>query len=80
MVHEALKAEDKIGTMLPCNVIIQKIDGKTEIAAVGPRASMQVIPNKPLATTAAKVGGELKAAVEAIFASCGQRAFNLWRT
>ena len=66
MAHEALKAEDKIGTMLPCNVVIQEIDGKTEVAAVDPLASMQAIPNKSLATIAAKVGDELKAAVEAI--------------
>jgi uncharacterized protein (DUF302 family) len=52
--------------MLPCNVVIQEIDGKTEVAAVDPLASMQAIPNKSLATIAAKVGDELKAAVEAI--------------
>ncbi|MDE2064905.1 MAG: DUF302 domain-containing protein [Bradyrhizobium sp.] len=66
MAHEALQAEDKIGTMLPCNVVIQEIDGKTEVAAVDPLASMQAVPNKSLATIAAKVGDELKAAVEEI--------------
>ncbi len=66
MAHEALKAEDKIGTMLPCNVVIQEVDGKTEVAAVDPLASMQAVSNKSLATIAAKVGDELKAAVEAI--------------
>ncbi len=66
MAHEALKAEDKIGTMLPCNVVIQEIDGRTEVAAVDPLASMQAVPNKSLATIAAKVGDELKAAVEEI--------------
>ena len=59
-------AVDKTGTMLPCNVVIQEIDGRTEVAAVDPLASMQAIPNKSLATIAAKVGDELKAAVEAI--------------
>lgn len=66
MAHEALKAEDKIGTMLPCNVVIQEIDGTTEVAAVDPLASMQAVPNKSLATIAAKVGDQLKAAVEEI--------------
>ncbi|MDE1935376.1 DUF302 domain-containing protein [Bradyrhizobium sp.] len=66
MAHEALKAEDKIGTMLPCNVVIQEIDGRTEVAAVDPLASMQAVPNKSLATIAAKVGDQLKAAVEEI--------------
>lgn len=59
-------AEDKIGTMLPCNVVVQEFDGKTEVAAVDPVASMQAIQNESLATIAEKVRGELKAAVEAI--------------
>ena len=66
MAHEALKAEDKIGTMLPCNVIVQEVDGGTEVAAVDPVASMQAIQNASLASIAEKVRGELKAAVEAI--------------
>ncbi len=66
MAHEALKAEDKIGTMLPCNVIVQEVDGGTEVAAVDPVASMQAIQNASLASLAETVGGELKAAVEAI--------------
>jgi uncharacterized protein (DUF302 family) len=40
MPHQALQAEDKIGTMLPCNVIVQEVGGKTEVAAVDPVASM----------------------------------------
>src|SRR4030043_2473002 len=44
--YQALQAEDKIGTMLPCNVIVQELaDGKTEVAAVDPLASMQAIEN-----------------------------------
>ncbi|WP_158671069.1 DUF302 domain-containing protein [Bradyrhizobium guangdongense] len=66
MAHEALKAEDKIGTMLPCNVVVQEVDGGTEVAAVDPVASMQAIQNASLASIAEKVRGELKAAVEAI--------------
>lgn len=66
MAHEALKAEDKIGTMLPCNVVVQEVDGGTEVAAVDPVASMQAIQNASLASIAEKVRGELKAAIEAI--------------
>jgi len=66
MAHEALMAEDKIGTMLPCNVIVQEVAGKTEVAAVDPVASMQAIQNESLRAIAEEVRGELKAAVEAI--------------
>jgi uncharacterized protein (DUF302 family) len=63
MAHEALKAEDKIGTMLPCNVVVQAIGGKTEVAAVDPVASMQAIDNASLAAIAGKVRDALKSVV-----------------
>ncbi|GGI23668.1 DUF302 domain-containing protein [Bradyrhizobium guangdongense] len=66
MAHQALMVEDKIGTMLPCNVVVQEIEGGTEVAAVDPVASMQAIHNEPLGAIAQKVRGELKAAVDAI--------------
>lgn len=45
--YKALQAVDKIGTMLPCNVIIQELaDGKIEVAAVNPMASMRAIKNE----------------------------------
>ena len=66
MAHEALKAEDKIGTMLPCNVVVQEVDGGTEVAAVDPVASMQPNQNASLASIAEKVRDELKAVIEAI--------------
>ena len=66
MAHQALLAEDKIGTMLPCNVIVQDVSGKTEVAAVDPVASMQAIQNPALEAIAVKVREELKAAVQAI--------------
>ena len=44
--YKALQAEDKIGTMLPCNVIVQeRIEGEIEISAVDPMASMQAVEN-----------------------------------
>lgn len=66
MAHKALQAEDKIGTMLPCNVIVQERDGKAEVAAVDPVASMQAIDNPALASIAAEVQARLKAAVESL--------------
>jgi len=47
--HKALQAEDKIGTMLPCNVIVQEVEeGVVEVAAVNPMASMQAVENEKL--------------------------------
>ena len=63
MAHQA---EDKIGTMLPCNVIVQEVDGKTEVAAIDPVASMQAIQNEKLAAVAGKVSEELKAVVQSL--------------
>ncbi|MGB3271981.1 MAG: DUF302 domain-containing protein [Xanthobacteraceae bacterium] len=66
MAHQALQAEDKIGTMLPCNVIVQELDGKSEVAAVDPVASMQAIDNDTLAAIAMKVRDELKATIQSL--------------
>ncbi len=66
MAHQALQAEDKIGTMLPCNVVVQEIGGNIEVAAVDPVASMQAIQNEQLGTIASKVRDELKAAVQSL--------------
>jgi uncharacterized protein (DUF302 family) len=41
MPHQALQAEDRVGTMLPCNVIVEEVGGRAEVAAVDPVASMQ---------------------------------------
>ena len=44
LAHEALQLEDKVGTMLPCNVVVQEtVKGRTEVAAIDPVASMQAI-------------------------------------
>jgi uncharacterized protein (DUF302 family) len=64
IAHQALQAEDKIGTMLPCNVIVQARGGKTEIAAIDPIASMQAVRNDALASVATQVRDELKAVVD----------------
>jgi uncharacterized protein (DUF302 family) len=67
MAHQALQAEDKIGTMLPCNVIVRDLgDGTTEIAAVDPVASMQSVNNPNLAGIAASVQQKLASVVRAL--------------
>ena len=65
--HKALLAEDKIGTMLPCNVIVQEMaDGKVEVAAVDPMASMMAIQNEALGGIAAEVQSMLKNVIEGL--------------
>lgn len=65
--HKALKAEDKIGTMLPCNVIVQELeDGKIEVAAVNPMAYMQAVENKTLSGIASEIGDKLKKVIETL--------------
>ncbi len=65
--YQALLAEDKIGTMLPCNVIVQELaDNKIEIAAVDPIASMQAIPNSNLASIASQIQGKLKKVIASL--------------
>src|ERR1017187_10204401 len=63
----ALTADDKIGTMLPCNVIVQDIGGgQIEVAAINPAISMQHVGNPTLQTIADSVTGKLKRVIAAI--------------
>lgn len=63
--YQALQAEDKIGTMLPCNVIVQEAsEGKIEVAAIDPIASMQAIENPKLLDTAEQVRSKLKKVID----------------
>jgi uncharacterized protein (DUF302 family) len=65
--YKALQAENKIGTMLPCNVIVQETgNGQIEIAAVNPIESMMAIKNEDLGAVAIQVTGMLKRVIEAI--------------
>lgn len=62
--YKALQVEDKVGTMLPCNVIVQETaDGDVEIAAVDPLASMKAIENPALREIAKTIGQKLQWAV-----------------
>lgn len=59
--HQALTREDKIGVMLPCNVIVEEHeDGQVEVSAVNPVASMQAVENDELPPVAEEVRDRLQ--------------------
>jgi len=65
--YQALQVEEKIGTMLPCNVIVlEKEDGLIEVAAIDPIASMKAIANPKLQDTADQVQAKLKKVIESL--------------
>jgi uncharacterized protein (DUF302 family) len=66
MAFKAIGAEPKIGTMLPCNVIVRDVGGAIEVSAVDPVASMQAIDNPALGEIAGKVREMLQLAVAEI--------------
>ncbi len=67
LAYEALQLEDKVGTMLPCNVVVQDIGaGGTEVAAIDPVASMQAIENPRLREAAARVQEKLKKVIDTL--------------
>jgi uncharacterized protein (DUF302 family) len=65
--YRALQTEDKIGTMLPCNVIIQEhVEGRVEVSAIDPVASMQAIHNPELHDIAQGIQAKLKAVIDSL--------------
>lgn len=67
LAHKALTAEDQIGLMLPCNVIVQEHEnGAVEVSAVDPVASMQAIENDELGEVAQKVRDLLKKVIDSL--------------
>ena len=65
LAHEALQLEDKVGTMLPCNVVVQdRGSGATEVAAIDPVASMLAIDNPRLKEAAEQVRERLKRVID----------------
>ncbi len=67
LAYEALQLEDKVGTMLPCNVVVQQLaDGTVEVAAVDPVASMKGIDNPELNKAASAVREKLARAMVAL--------------
>lgn len=65
--YKALLAENKIGTMLPCNVIVREAEGdKVEVAAIDPIASMQAVQNPSLGEIASEIQAKLKKVIESL--------------
>lgn len=65
--YKALQAEDKIGLMLPCNVIVQEsVDGTVEVSAVDPIASMAGVENSSLGGVANEVRAKLKKVIDSL--------------
>lgn len=63
--YRALQVEPKIGAMLPCNVIVQEVEGgRVEVSAIDPVASMQAVDNPDLGEIASEVQLKLKSVVE----------------
>ena len=67
LAHMAIQTEDKIGTMLPCNVIVQEMsEGQIEVAAIDPVASMQAVENPKLQDVADQVRVKLKRVIDSL--------------
>lgn len=64
--YQALQHEPKIGTMLPCNVIVEAVDGGIEVSAVDPMASMQAVENEDLAGIAQEVQTLLQEVIQSL--------------
>ena len=65
--YKALQTENKIGTMLPCNVIVRELeDGRTEVAAVDPVASMMAVENDDLKAIAAEIRDRLNRVITSL--------------
>jgi uncharacterized protein (DUF302 family) len=65
--YKALQAEDKIGVMLPCNVIVQeRANGSVEVAAIEPMTSMQAVKNPALEQIAAEIQQKLHKVIDAL--------------
>lgn len=67
LAYEAIQQEDKIGVMLPCNVLVQQHDnGEVEVAAINPLTSIGAVKNDKLESLAAEVSNKLEKALQTI--------------
>ena len=65
--HKSLQAEDKIGTLLPCNVVVQETDdGKYEITSINPQAAMSAVENDTMKEIATEISEKLKRAIDSL--------------
>lgn len=67
MAYQAVEQENKIGVLLPCNVVVQEhIGGKVEISAVNPMETMSAVQNSNLESIAGEVSSKLKEAIDSV--------------
>ncbi|MEZ5715234.1 MAG: DUF302 domain-containing protein [Paracoccaceae bacterium] len=66
MAWQAIGLEPRLGSMLPCNVILRSTDGGVEVSAIDPVASMQAIENDALHAVAGQVRDMLQKVVDAV--------------
>ena len=67
LAFKAIQQEDKIGTLLPCNILIQEHEnGEVEVSAINPLASIGAVNNESLQSIAAEVTSKLRVAIENI--------------
>ena len=67
LAYKALSAEENIGVMLPCNVIVQeKTDGTVQVSAINPMVAMQSVGNENLNEVASQVSSKLKKVIESL--------------
>jgi uncharacterized protein (DUF302 family) len=67
LAYETLRAEDRVGLMLPCNVIVRETrDGSVEVSAIDPLSAMSVVGNEALAETGALVRDKLSTVIEGV--------------
>jgi uncharacterized protein (DUF302 family) len=64
--HRALLAEERIGLMLPCNVVVQEKEDGVEVSAIDPVASMRAVDNPELERVAGEVRDKLKQVIESL--------------
>lgn len=64
--HRALLAERQVGILLPCNVVVQEVEGGTEISTVEPLAAMAPVQNSDLAELAKEVSVKLRRVIDAL--------------
>ena len=65
LAYKAIEQEDKIGTMLPCNILVQEHEpGQVEVSAINPLESMGTVDNANLQSIAAEVSGKLKSVID----------------
>ena len=67
LAYEAIQQEDKIGVMLPCNVLVQEhANGEVEVAAINPLTSIGAVKNDKLESLASEVSNKLETALQSI--------------